>query len=221
MNLLGVVVILTLSAAPPSPAGKSGSPGCATTNIETALKAVFERYPNGGTLELERDSREPLTPEFLTSAMKIRDVPNGYVTLEHRDLLEGYEAALFKNPAGYHLVIVSSGGSVNRMAVFRCDAQGLTPDDQALSLSPEESLKLYAEAGLIGKKGVTEQHLKDWAGTLVQLSLPRKGRSIVIKAYVDEPAHLYGKKLGTIEYTDGRFVVHPAGKSKQASAPGK
>ncbi|QSQ17641.1 hypothetical protein [Myxococcus landrumensis] len=216
MNLLGVVVILTLSAAPKSPSG-----GCATTHIETALKAVFERYPNAGELDMVRDSGESITPEFLSSAVKIRDVPNGYVTLEHSDLMESYEAALFKNPGGYHLVIVSSGGSVSRGAVFRCDAQGLAQDAQALNISREDALALYADAGLIGKKGVSEQHLKDWAGTLVQLSLPRKGRSILLKAYVDEPGHLYGKKLGTVEYVDGRFIVQSLGKRKQAPAPGK
>ncbi|AGC43206.1 hypothetical protein MYSTI_01874 [Myxococcus stipitatus DSM 14675] len=214
MNLLGVVVILAVSSA--APQGSEGS--CATANIETALKAVFERYPNAGELDLMRDSGEPVTPAFLSTAFKVRDVRNGYATLEHADLVEQYEAALFKNSSGYHLVIVSTGGSVSRLGVFRCDARGLVPDAQALSFSREDALKLYGDAGLIGKKGLTAQHLQDWAGSLVQFALPRKGRSIVLKAAVDEPAHLHGKKLGTVEYSDGRFTVHSLGKAKQASA---
>ncbi|WP_342379853.1 hypothetical protein NVS55_09960 [Myxococcus stipitatus] len=217
MNLLGVVVILALSSA--APPGSEGS--CATANIETALKAVFERYPSADELDLTRDSGEPITPEFLSTAFKVRDVRNGYATLEHADLVERYEAALFKNSSGYHLVIVSTGGSVNRMGVFRCDARGLVSDAQALSFSREDALKLYGEAGLIGKKGLTEQHLQDWAGSLVQIALPRKGRSIVLKAAVDEPAHVYGKKVGSVEYSDGRFVVRSLGRTKQASASGE
>ncbi|MFP2927450.1 hypothetical protein ACLESO_20080 [Pyxidicoccus sp. 3LG] len=217
MNLLNAVVILALAASsPPSAPAKPGeSPGCATTNIETALRHLFERYKVAGPLDVSRDSGEAITPDFISASLKIRDVPNGYATLESQDLIETYEAALFKNPNGYHLVLVSSGGSVSRYAAFRCDKEGLKPDSEALRISTEEAIKLYSDAGLLaakGKKGLTEQFLRDWAGSIVTFGLPRKGRLITIKADVDEPASVYGKKVGTVDYVDGRFVVQSLAK---------
>lgn len=209
MILLKTVAILALLSSTPAAAPASSS-GCMTTNIETALRHLFERYPNGGSLDIGRDSGDPLTPDFIAKSLKVRDVPNGYATIESPDLIASFEAALFKNPTGYHLVIVASGGSVNDFAVFRCTQEGLTPDPAALKFSTEEAIQLYADAGLLsadGKKGAARKTLQDWAGTLVTLSLPRKGRSIVIKADVEEPPSLYGKKLGTVDYKDGRFVV--------------
>ncbi|MCP3064503.1 hypothetical protein LXT21_37590 [Myxococcus sp. K38C18041901] len=181
-----------------------------TTNIETALRHLFERYPDGGPLNIGRDSGDPLAPDFVAKSLKVRDVPNGYATFESPDLIASFEAALFKNPTGYHLVIVASGGSVNDFTVFRCTQEGLTADPAALKISTEEAIQLYADAGLLsadGKKGAERKTLEDWAGTIVTLALPRKGRSIVIKADVEEPPSLYGKKLGTVDYVDGRFVV--------------
>jgi hypothetical protein len=206
MMLLSAVAALVLTAS---------TPECATTNIETALRHVFERYGQGGPLEVSRDSGDPITPDFITASLKIRDVPNGYATLEGPDLIETFEAALFKNPEGYHLVITANGGSVSRHAVFRCGPDGLSVDDTALRISDEEARQLYKDAGLVaaqGKKGLSEQTLKDWAGSIVLMSLPRKGRTILLKAGVDEPSSVYGKKLGTVEYTGGQFIVHSLAK---------
>lgn len=210
MILLKTALILALSSAAPAK-----DTGCATTNIEVALRHLFDRYKNGGTLDVTRESDEPITPQFIAESLKVRDVPNGYALIESPDLIETYEAALFKNPNGYHLVVVSSGASVSHTAVFRCDADGLKADNTALRLSDAEAVQLYTDAGLLkanAKKGLTEKTLQDWGGSIVVLGLPRKGRVITIKANVDEPAGVYGKKLGTIDYVDGRFVVHPLAK---------
>ncbi|GMT96823.1 hypothetical protein KH5H1_09420 [Corallococcus caeni] len=217
MILLKAALILALTSANPeaAPAKAGASAGCATTNIEVALRHLFERYKDGGTLDVARDSGEPITPQFIAESLKVRDVPNGYALVESPDLIETYEAALFKNPNGYHLVVVSSGASVSRTAVFKCDADGLKADNTALQLSDADAIQLYADAGLLkanAKKGLSEKTLKDWAGSIVTLGLPRKGRVITIKANVDEPAGVYGKKLGTVDYVDGRFVVSSLAK---------
>jgi hypothetical protein len=209
---LKTALILALTSAAPEK-----DTGCATTNIEVALRHLFDRYKDGGTLDVARDSGEPITTQFIAESLKVRDVPNGYALIESPDLIETYEAALFKNPSGYHLVVVSSGASVSHTAVFRCDADGLKADNTALRLSDAEAVQLYTDAGLLkanAKKGLTEKTLQDWGGSIVVLSLPRKGRVITIKANVDEPAGVYGKKLGTIDYVDGRFVVHSLAKKK-------
>ncbi|ADO75837.1 hypothetical protein [Stigmatella aurantiaca] len=217
MNLLSAVAVLVLASSSPdsAPVPPGSSSGCATSNIETALRHLFERYKEGGPLDIIRDTGEALSPEFITTPLKILDVPNGYATLEGPDLIESFEAALFKNPEGYHLVVTSSGTSASRHVVFRCNKEGLTPDNTALQFSLEDEIKLYASAGLLsakGKKGLTEQFLKDWAGPIVLLALPRKGRVITLKAGVDEPGSVYGKKLGTVEYANGKFIVHPLAK---------
>src|SRR5215217_1183388 len=207
--LLKTLAVLALLSSTPA-ARPASSSGCMTTNIETALRHLFERYPGGGPLDISRDASDPLTPDFIAKSLKVRDVPNGYAIIESPDLIGSFEAALFKNPAGYHLVITASGGSVNDFAVFRCTQEGLTPDPAALKISTEDAIRLYADAGLLtadGKKGTDKKTLEDWAGTIVTLSLPRKGKSIVIKADIEEPPIIYGKKLGTVDYVDGRFVV--------------
>lgn len=212
MILLKASLILALAAAAPA-----SNASCVTTNIETALRHVFERYKEGGVLALRRESGAPVTPQFISESLKIRDVPNGYATLESSEFFETYEAALFKNPTGYHLVVVGSGASVDHVAVFKCDAEGLRADNMALPLSTEEAVQLYRDAGLIsakGKTGLTEKTVRDWAGSVLALQLPRKGRVIAITASVEEPESVYGKKLGTIEYVDSKFVIHSLAKKK-------
>ncbi|MFY2559334.1 hypothetical protein ACN469_17005 [Corallococcus terminator] len=220
MILLKTVAVLALLSATPAgtAARPAGSSGCMTTNIETALRHLFERYPDGGPMRLGQDSGDSLAADFVAKSLKIRDVPNGYATLEIPDFMGSFEAALFKNPTGYHLVLVASGGSVNDFFVFRCTQEGLTPDPAALRISTEDAIQLYSDAGLLsadGKKGAARKTLEDWGGTIVTLALPRKGRSIVIKADIEEPPSIYGKKLGTVDYVDGKFVVRSL-KSKAA-----
>ncbi|WP_253997999.1 hypothetical protein [Myxococcus qinghaiensis] len=220
MLLLKTIAVLALLSSTPAAtaARPASSSGCMTTNIETALRHLFERYPDGGPLRIGSDSGDPLPPDFIAKSLKVRDVPNGYATFESPDAIASFEAALFKNPTGYHLVIVASGGSVNDFTVFRCTLEGLTTDPSALKISTEDAIRLYADAGLLtadGKEGTDRKTLEDWAGTIVTLSLPRKGRSIVIKADIEEPPSIYGKKLGTVDYVDSRFIVKSL-KSKVA-----
>ncbi|RKH14782.1 hypothetical protein D7V97_02030 [Corallococcus sp. CA053C] len=215
MVLLKAVVILALASAPP--AKPAASAGCATTNIETALRHLEAHLKATVKPEAKDDSEDDsgasFAEEVVGQTWKIRDVPNGYMSTED-DSGTTYEAALFKNPEGYHLALVGTGVSVVNTAVYRCDKSGLKLEKDALEVSLEKAIQLYANAGLIaskGKPGLSEKYLRDWGGSILAYHLPRKGRVIRITSYVDEDA-VYGKELGTLEYAQSKFQVIPLKK---------
>ncbi|NNC21191.1 hypothetical protein HJC22_36340 [Corallococcus exiguus] len=149
--------------------------------------------------------------EAVGQTWTIRDVPNGYMAVGN-DSFTAFEAALFKNPEGYHLVLVGTGDSVINTAVYRCDKSGWTLEKNALEVPLDKAIQLYDNAGLIapkGKPGLTRKDLKDWGGSILAYHLPRKGRVIRITSYVDEPDSAYGKELGTFEYVQSKFQVVP------------
>ena len=214
--LLKAVVVLALVAAPP--AKPAASAGCATTNIETALQHLAAHLKTAVASASKDDSVDNSAMYFAEEAVgqewTVRDVPNGYMAVGN-DSFTAYEAALFKNPEGYHLVLVGTGDSVVNTAVYRCDKSGLTLERDALEVPLAKAIELYANAGLIapkGKPGLTTKDLKDWGGSILAYHLPRKGRVIRVTSYVDEPSSAYGKELGTIEYVQSRFQVVPAKK---------
>ncbi|RKH02059.1 hypothetical protein D7X74_37425 [Corallococcus sp. CA047B] len=226
MLLLNTVVVLALASAPPAkPVARAG---CATTNIETALQHLETHLKASAAQPKAEVSEEELArlvesgeyvesvaEEFIGKDWKVRDVPNGFVSTGDKNPDGTYEAALFKNPEGYHLVLVGEGVSVTHIEAFRCDKDGFKADNAALRISTAQALQLYADAGLIapkGKKGLQEKTLKDWGGSILDFHLPRKGRSIRVTAGVDEPASVYGKALGTLEYVDSKFVVRSLAK---------
>nr|WP_216618006.1 hypothetical protein [Corallococcus carmarthensis] len=222
--LLKAVVVLALASAPPTK--PAASAGCATTHIETALQHLEAHLKTAVKSASKDDSVDDSAMYFAEEAVgqtwTVRDVPNGYLsTGDGSD--PTYEAALFKNPEGYHLVLVSFGTSAVNTAVYRCDKSGLTLEKDALEVPLDKAIQLYANAGLIaskGKPGVTRQTLKDWAGSLVAYHLPRKGRVIRITSYVDEDG-VYDKELGTLEYVQSKFQVVPLKKKAHAEAPAK
>ncbi|NNB95667.1 hypothetical protein HI113_17365 [Corallococcus exiguus] len=211
--LLKAVVLLSLASAPP--AKPAASAGCATTNIETALKYLEVHLKatakSAKAVDPDDESGRPLGDDFVGLKWNVRDVPNGYLSTED-DSGTTFEAALFKNPEGYHLAIVGTGASVINTAVYRCDKSGWTLEKDALDVPLEKAIQLYDNAGLIapkGKPGLTRKHLNDWGGSILAYHLPRKGRVIRITSYVDEPDSAYGKELGTFEYVQSKFQVVP------------
>nr|WP_227026853.1 hypothetical protein [Corallococcus soli] len=224
--LLNTVVVLALASAPPAKPAAQAS--CATTNIETALQHLETHLKATAAQpkvelsdeELARlvesgEYAESVAEEFVGKTWKVRDVPNGFVSTGDKNPDGTYEAALFKNPEGYHLVLVGEGASVTHIEAFRCDKGGFKADAKAFRISNAQAIQLYADAGLIapkGKKGLQEKTLQDWAGSILGFHLPRKGRSIRITAGVEEPASVYGKALGTVEYVDSKFVVRSLAK---------
>ncbi|RYZ37818.1 MAG: hypothetical protein EOO71_26495 [Myxococcaceae bacterium] len=227
MLLLNTVVVLALASAPPAKPEARAS--CATTNIETALQHMEAHLKaNANKPRVEHTDEElarlvesgeyveSIADEFVGKTWKVRDVPNGYVSTGDKDPDGTYEAALFKNPEGYHLVLVGEGASVTHIEAFRCDKDGFKADPAALRMPPAQAIRLYADAGLIapkGKKGLQEKTLQDWGGSIVNFHLPRKGRSIRLTANVEEPASVYGKALGTLEYVDSKFVIRSLAKN--------
>ncbi|MHA7629347.1 hypothetical protein [Corallococcus sp. M7] len=209
MMLLKAVVLLSLASAPPA------KPACATTNIETAvqnlaahLKTAVKPAPKDDSVD---DSDMYFAEEAVGQTWKVRDVPNGYMSTED-DSGTTFEAALFKNPEGYHLALVGTGASVVNTAVYRCDKSGWTLEKDALEVPLEKAIQLYDNAGLIapkGKPGLSRKDLNDWGGSILAYHLPRKGRVIRITSYVDEPSSAYGKDLGTLEYVQSKFQVVP------------
>lgn len=211
--LLKAFVLLSLASAPP--AKPAASAGCATTNIETALQHLTAHLKTAVPEASKDDSVDNSAMYFAEEAVgqtwTVRDVPNGYVSTGN-DAGTRYEAALFKNPEGYHLAVVGTGDSVINTAVYRCDKSGLTLEREGLEVPLEKAIELYANAGLIapkGKPGLTRKDLKDWGGSILAYHLPRKGRAIRITSYVDEPNSAYGKDLGTLEYVQSKFQVVP------------
>ncbi|RKI29823.1 hypothetical protein D7Y27_39830 [Corallococcus sp. AB004] len=183
--------------------------------METALNLMLPCFPAGGDLELERDSEEPVTAEFITKSMTVRDVPNGFALIESDDLRFAYEAALFKAPRDTTLVVAAKGGRKDRVVVFQCDLKGLKLAQDAtktFDLSREEILRLYDSAGLIappGKKGLKAKNVREWGSSFVDFTLPRTGRTIKLVASVDIPKEIRGTEVGTVEYVDQKFVVRP------------
>ncbi|WP_434300720.1 hypothetical protein [Corallococcus exiguus] len=213
MMLLQAVVLLSLASAPP--AKPAASAGCATTNIETALQRLEAHLKTAVASASKDDSVDNSAMYFAEEAVgqtwTIRDVPNGYMAVGN-DSFTAFEAALFKNPEGYHLVLVGTGDSVINTAVYRCDKSGWTLEKDALEVPLDKAIQLYDNAGLIapkGKPGLTRKDLKDWGGSILAYHLPRKGRVIRITSYVDEPDSAYGKELGTLEYVQSKFQVVP------------
>ncbi|MCY1046387.1 hypothetical protein OV208_34100 [Corallococcus sp. bb12-1] len=226
MLLLNTVVVLALASAPPAKPEARAS--CATTNIETALQhleAHLKASADKPRVELSEEELarqvesgeyvESVADEFIGKTWTVRDVPNGFVSTGDSEPMGTFEAALFKNAEGYHLVLVGEGASVTHIEAFRCGKDGFKADEAAFRMSNKQAIQLYADAGLIapkGKKGLQEKTLKDWGGSIVNFHLPRKGRSIRLTANVEEPASVYGKALGTIEYVDSKFVVRSLAK---------
>jgi hypothetical protein len=219
--LLKAVVALTLASEPT--AKPAASAGCATTNILTALKhmeAHLKATPSPQAKGAEETEEEAYASEgwslaesLVGKTWTVSDVPNGYVSEGEAGLGDTYEAALFKNPEGYHLVLVGFEGSSVNTAVFRCTKAGLKQDPQALKVTDKEILQLYSSAGLMaskGKKGFRKELLQGGGGYL-GFHLPRKGRSIRISSQMDEEG-VYGKQLGSFEYVDSKFVVVPLKK---------
>ncbi|RKH68768.1 hypothetical protein [Corallococcus llansteffanensis] len=218
MLLLKAVVVLALASAPP--AKPAASAGCATTNIETALKHLEAHLKATAKPEKEVDpddeSGPPLAEEFMGLTWKIRDVPNGYMSTVG-EAGTTYEAALFKNPEGYHLALVATGDSVVNTAAYRCDKSGLKLEKDALEVPLGTAIQLYANAGLIapkGKPGLSQKTLRDWGGSIVAYHLPRQGRVVRLTAFVDEPDSVYGTELGILEYSHSKFRVLPPEKKK-------
>ncbi|RUO92303.1 hypothetical protein D7Y11_15595 [Corallococcus sp. AB018] len=211
--LLQAVVLLSLASAPP--AKPAASAGCATTNIETSLQRLEAHLKTAVASASKDDSVDNSAMYFAEEAVgqtwTSRDVPNGYMAVGN-DSFTAFEAALFKNPEGYHLVLVGTGDSVINTAVYRCDKSGWTLEKNALEVPLDKAIQLYDNAGLIapkGKPGLTRKDLKDWGGSILAYHLPRKGRVIRITSYVDEPDSAYGKELGTFEYVQSKFQVVP------------
>lgn len=184
---------------------KSKTVTCANANIEQALASL---HTEGYWM---RDSGEEMTAEFLKSAMKVKDIKNGYASVEHDEFIHTYTAALFKGKEQSHLLVSMAGGSVDRLFAYKCESPNWVKDDELLAALSPEALPLYKKAGLIGAtmqngKKLTEAELAEYAGTLIQHVLPRVGRKIVLKAGYDD-SKIYGKILGSLEFNGQAFVL--------------
>lgn len=203
------VMLMGISFAPRAH-GSSGS--CQTQNVVQAFTDV--------SLKSElfvRDSGQKLTESYLVKAIKIKDVKNGYLELNDKDINNRSEAALFKGKSRRNfLAIVISGGSSDRALLFACDATGgkWTPHQHPLfsEISRENAILLYKKRGFVGLplvelgKGrkLDEAVLSDYAGSLVSFKLPRVGRTIKRLATLDDSS-VFGKTLDEFEFDGESF----------------
>jgi hypothetical protein len=175
--LVTVAVAQSRTAAAQSPEPKT---------VADFFLLVPERYMVGYDLRL----REELLRGEPTGT--VVDIPNGYISWDASDNLEGFEFAIFRKNDGSYLVAYSNG------------AFGDAEMDEGLGNFP--TLFLLSHEGGGRWRDVTRAFFPAGFDKKLYYTLPRQGRDI-------EVWDGRGRKLSTLRWENDRFRIRrPAGK---------
>lgn len=137
-------------------------------------------------------------------AIKLKDIKNGYMELKEDDGSMGFELALFNSPDGPLMGIVKEGISVQTVTFVKLAGQNWidVTKDVFPEIPIEDVIKRYEEK--IGDQKITPTFLRQYAGSIYGVVLPRKGAVIKIRALVDEEG-VYGKELFEMKFNGKKF----------------
>ncbi len=141
------------------------------------------------------------------SVILIKDIDNGYIKIKGDDGSMETSIALFKFKSGDLIAITREGVSVQQFSIFMEKKKKWIEVTNKIfpKWDMDFLIKKFYEKKIFTKE-VNEEYVRNWAGTVGIIVLPREGTDIKVISGIDTH-DTYGKLLFEIKFDGTKFNI--------------